>query len=663
MQLSPSIVPSDSNALAGIFPAGGPVAAAEGPGLAEPAGFADLMAALAPALDAATPIAVQSQPAGFASRSVAMADLRAPSLAQVEGVTAEVVAVAGVDAEIVSTAGEGSEAAPLESSPCTESSREDGQPVDRPRVREPRRSLHEPVAGLETMIVPQVMVAPTPLVEDDLEFDEEPAELDTEEAPLDEHGSSREDTAEDITLPVERDAVTTHSPAFTDVEPQREVTRAPLHDRRAAAPVQSPVSALPAQAASSEPTSLVPRATASAIEAMGLPRAEAKPEQGTAKLFVTAAAIESAANSISRRPVATPTVAPATVREAPAPEAPVTSEATFPSIQGPASGAQLSVEVLTRATAAAQPVKAAAVEVGETIAADEAEVSEQVLPVGNAVAAAVLAPMTQREAASRPAGPRVAAVYATREKIAAERMAAVSERFSQNFSANISFLSADNESVETDGGAVGIDVAKPNALMPALSSPATFAALAPVVVSVQDVASLPVQAAAEISASAAVSNAEQAVEVVLRAVDTAADREQKIVKLEFSVGDADLSVHVELAANEVRTTFRTESPELRAALAQEWGAVSIDSIDEGGPRLAPAVIADKEQSSPTSADANSQRQERHAARQEEGASSAHQAAARSLLRASTPADATAAATPAFRPLAPAGTAQRLHLFA
>lgn len=64
---------------------------------------------------------------------------------------------------------------------------------------------------------------------------------------------------------------------------------------------------------------------------------------------------------------------------------------------------------------------------------------------------------------------------------------------------------------------------------------------------------------------------------------SAADRlvtgEQKSVNLQFSVGNADLSVRVELRDGAVHATFRTDSTELRSALVHEWQSVNPGDSD------------------------------------------------------------------------------------
>jgi hypothetical protein len=60
--------------------------------------------------------------------------------------------------------------------------------------------------------------------------------------------------------------------------------------------------------------------------------------------------------------------------------------------------------------------------------------------------------------------------------------------------------------------------------------------------------------------------------------------------LQFSVGGTDLNVRVEMRADEVRATFRTDSPELRSALAHEWQAAGNPVAGERSFRLAPPVF-------------------------------------------------------------------------
>jgi hypothetical protein len=83
---------------------------------------------------------------------------------------------------------------------------------------------------------------------------------------------------------------------------------------------------------------------------------------------------------------------------------------------------------------------------------------------------------------------------------------------------------------------------------------------------------------------------------VLHAVEHVASRAQKSVQLNFSVAGEELAVRVEMRADEVRTTYRTDSAELRAALAQEWQQVSSATPTDRPVRITPAVFAPAEPS-------------------------------------------------------------------
>ncbi len=67
--------------------------------------------------------------------------------------------------------------------------------------------------------------------------------------------------------------------------------------------------------------------------------------------------------------------------------------------------------------------------------------------------------------------------------------------------------------------------------------------------------------------------AHRAVEAVAATLERGAAQPAHSVNLKFSVQGADLMVRVALRAEEVQVTFRTESAELRQALAQEWQTV------------------------------------------------------------------------------------------
>ena len=64
-----------------------------------------------------------------------------------------------------------------------------------------------------------------------------------------------------------------------------------------------------------------------------------------------------------------------------------------------------------------------------------------------------------------------------------------------------------------------------------------------------------------------------AVVTAVETLERRADAVQKSVDLQFHVGEERLVLRVELRDGTVHTTFRTESPELRTALAHEWQAM------------------------------------------------------------------------------------------
>lgn len=85
--------------------------------------------------------------------------------------------------------------------------------------------------------------------------------------------------------------------------------------------------------------------------------------------------------------------------------------------------------------------------------------------------------------------------------------------------------------------------------------------------------------------------AHRAVDVVMTAVERYTTGDRHSVQLQFSVGGADLSVRVELRGDEVRTTFRTDSPELRSALAHEWQAATAGAHGDADVHLAAPVFS------------------------------------------------------------------------
>ena len=161
------------------------------------------------------------------------------------------------------------------------------------------------------------------------------------------------------------------------------------------------------------------------------------------------------------------------------------------------------------------------------------------------------------------------------------------------------FVRAEGEHVASGRKHVGTDVAKPAAdmfsrFLPTSAQPSAPAHAGSVVAALEIVPDVALRD--ETVPVETVSTAHEAVEVVLKAVDHASSQEQKSVNLRFSVGELDLSVRVELHADQVRTTFRTDSTELRAALSQEWEAVAATNPGERTLKMVPAFVTASEHS-------------------------------------------------------------------
>lgn len=135
------------------------------------------------------------------------------------------------------------------------------------------------------------------------------------------------------------------------------------------------------------------------------------------------------------------------------------------------------------------------------------------------------------------------------------------------------FLTLAPSEVTVASSKAGIDVAQLPSAMPAASHhlPNAVASALPVAAS----ATMP---RAEVSAAPAPEQtAQRAVETVLAIVHAqVVSKLQPVpsVQLRFKVGHEDLAVRVQLRDGEVRTEFRTDNAELRAAVAQEWRAVT-----------------------------------------------------------------------------------------
>lgn len=208
------------------------------------------------------------------------------------------------------------------------------------------------------------------------------------------------------------------------------------------------------------------------------------------------------------------------------------------------------------------------------------------------------------------------------EKTAAVSVDSAAELISDFEASQLNFLTPAQQQVKAPVSELGIDVAKSQPAMPvatsnrrsnasteaapelavptalhdaAPTSPgfvAPTAAPAPVApAEIKQPAPLPATPA-EVSAAA-----HRAVDAVLASTDRFTPVTQSSVDLQLSVGDAPLSVRVEVRGGVVHATFRTDSPELRTALAQEWQAAGHQQSADQSLRLAPAVFTNADRSS------------------------------------------------------------------
>ncbi len=156
-----------------------------------------------------------------------------------------------------------------------------------------------------------------------------------------------------------------------------------------------------------------------------------------------------------------------------------------------------------------------------------------------------------------------------------------------------------------------------------------------------------------------VATARRAVAATLETVQQFSTADARGVNLKFSVSGTDLAVHVAMRGGEIQTTFRTESPELRAALATEWRSVT-GQFEAGAQRLAEPVFSASSSSSSVHADAGSAHREGRSAQQQEPPAAPFRFS--SSVRESAASAQAAAPAVSITP-APLPTTRRLHAFA
>lgn len=229
-----------------------------------------------------------------------------------------------------------------------------------------------------------------------------------------------------------------------------------------------------------------------------------------------------------------------------------------------------------------------------------------------------------RARTSRPADAEAAAV--TRNAIPTppmrtegkpvEKFAAAYQHYRDTASTEVSAaeknsLVSENKYVRVSSPDVGIATAISEAPMPALAPsapvpstpvervtglahPVSFESL------VQEDAGAPT---AEIAQAA-----RRSVESAVAVAEHYGSGDKRAVTLQFSVSGVDLGVRVEVRANGVHTTFKTDSPELRAALAQEWQAIAGTQFADRSVRMADPVFTSASSTPAAQSDTGGQNQ-------------------------------------------------------
>lgn len=131
---------------------------------------------------------------------------------------------------------------------------------------------------------------------------------------------------------------------------------------------------------------------------------------------------------------------------------------------------------------------------------------------------------------------------------------------------------ADSNAVTSTPPPLGTGVAKVPPVMPATATPERHASVpsVPEVASVGSSSSGPSLTPSSAPTETA-STAQSAVQAALTAAElVSSSAPGKAVNLQFSMGNADLNLRVELVNGQVRATFATDSAQLRSDLANEW---------------------------------------------------------------------------------------------
>jgi hypothetical protein len=225
------------------------------------------------------------------------------------------------------------------------------------------------------------------------------------------------------------------------------------------------------------------------------------------------------------------------------------------------------------------------------------------------------------------------------------------------------FLNADKEDVTGSDDGLGIDVAKPSVTMAAVplshrqSAAAESATFSTAGVSQADGSARdPVN-----SLNDTASVAHRAVEAVMSAAERITG-DRTAVNLQFSVAGNDLAVRVELRGGAVHTTFRTDSPELRAALAHEWSAAG-STVTDTSVRMSPPVFASSNAGNSTSFSGDGAQQQQQQSQRESAARPSAELFALNQARSGRADPSSGNAEPAATSRAVISTALHLQTFA
>ncbi len=250
-----------------------------------------------------------------------------------------------------------------------------------------------------------------------------------------------------------------------------------------------------------------------------------------------------------------------------------------------------------------------------------------------------------------------AAGMAASEKIAGQAANDSGAPASAAKAADKKILSTDGKQVADADPSVGIAVAK---IAPAMSTSAQTDRQPNALMAAVPVATVAASSnAGPGDTQGAVSQqgvAQRAVDAALSAAETVSSGAHQAVNMQFSVGNADLSLRVELRNGEIHTTFRTDSADLRLDLAHEWQSSNPGS-GNGSLRLAEPVFTSSGSPGSMAAGENASQQ-----RSGQGRSDASPAFSGGMGSAATPSSSVEADTPVRVHAAPS-TSLHLQAFA